>query len=108
MTNKEMKKPRPNITRSGRSGRKEGKGVNQFESYLKTILTDKQIQVLADAVLTQNIVCLYGAGLGKSTLARIFKSAGIRSVLAPRRLWRRCRLLYRFGLPGNHCTEYEK
>ena len=57
--------------------------MNQFESYLKTILTDKQIQVLADAVLTQNIVCLYGAGLGKSTLAKIFKSAGIRSVLAP-------------------------
>lgn len=57
--------------------------MNQFESYLKTILTDKQIQVLADAVLAQNIVCLYGAGLGKSTLAKIFKSAGIRSVLAP-------------------------
>lgn len=47
------------------------------------MLTDTQIRVLAEAVMSQNIVCLYGAGLGKSTLAKIFRSAGIRSVLAP-------------------------
>jgi hypothetical protein len=57
--------------------------MNRFKTYLQTMLTDTQIRVLAEAVMSQNIVCLYGAGLGKSTLAKIFRSAGIRSVLAP-------------------------
>ena len=57
--------------------------MDQFQAYLQTMLTDTQIRVLAEAVMSQSTVCLYGAGLGKSMLAKIFRSAGIRSVLAP-------------------------
>lgn len=57
--------------------------MNQFNTYLKTMLPDTQIQVLAEAVMSQSTVCLYGAGLGKSTLALIFRNAGIHQVLAP-------------------------
>lgn len=57
--------------------------MNRFKTYLQSMLTDTQIRVLAEAVMSQNIVCLYGAGLGKSTLAKIFRSAGIHTVLAP-------------------------
>lgn len=57
--------------------------MDRFKAYLQTMLTDTQIRVLAEAVMSQSTVCLYGAGLGKSTLARIFRDAGIRSVLAP-------------------------
>lgn len=57
--------------------------MNQFNTYLKTMLTDTQIQALAISVQNHSTVCLYGAGLGKSTLARIFRSADIHTVLAP-------------------------
>ena len=57
--------------------------MNPFNAYLKTMLTDAQIQILAVAIQRHNTVCLYGAGLGKSTLARVFRSAGIPNVLAP-------------------------
>lgn len=57
--------------------------MNQFSTYLKTMLTDTQIQALALTVQNHSTVCLYGAGLGKSTLARVFRSAGIHTVLAP-------------------------
>lgn len=57
--------------------------MNRFKTYLQTMLTDTQIRVLAEAVMSQSTVCLYGAGLGKSTLARIFRKAGIHQVLAP-------------------------
>lgn len=56
--------------------------MDQFQAYLQTMLTDTQIRVLAEAVMSQSTVCLYGAGLGKSTLARIFRNAGIHQVLA--------------------------
>lgn len=59
--------------------------MNQFSTYLKTMLTDTQIQALALAVQNHGMVCLYGVGLGKSTLARVFRSAGIHTVLAPER-----------------------
>lgn len=57
--------------------------MNRFKTYLQTMLTDTQIRVLAEAVMSQSTVCLYGAGLGKSTLALIFRNAGIHQVLAP-------------------------
>jgi hypothetical protein len=64
-------------------GGKEVKNMSPFKAYLKTMLTDTQIQALAMAVRSHSTVCLYGVGLGKSTLARIFRSAGIHAVLAP-------------------------
>lgn len=57
--------------------------MNQFESYLKTVFTDEQIRILANAIQEHCTICLYGKGLGKSTLARIFRLAGIHNVLAP-------------------------
>lgn len=63
--------------------KREAHSMNQFSTYLKTMLTDTQIQALALAVQNHSMVCLYGGGLGKSTLARVFRSAGIHTVLAP-------------------------
>lgn len=57
--------------------------MDRFQTYLQSMLTDTQIRVLAEAVMSQSTVCLYGAGLGKSTLALIFRNAGIHQVLAP-------------------------
>ena len=57
--------------------------MSPFKAYLKTMLTDTQIQILAMTVQRHSTVCLYGAGLCKSTLARVFRSADIDTVLAP-------------------------
>lgn len=54
-----------------------------FITYLKTMLTDTQVRILARALTDNCPVCFYGSGYGKSTLAETLRGAGYPNAYAP-------------------------
>lgn len=55
---------------------------HNFITYLQSMLTDDQIDVLARN-LGKNPICFYGTGLGKSTLVEMLHKAWFKNTYAP-------------------------